>query len=248
MLQFSLNYIEKSNHLFDYQISWALLSNKLIVKYDGFDPDNIVYTDHYGAFNLYETDDTILFDKKTLNLEYLSLNIPERNSEHSRQINLNNRISTTMRLKQGIEHFVLEETFCRHLDINKNMLICLTLDNNFTSLDYIQIANDFFFLFDKNEYVGWLVNNPIIYLTDMTKKTVHHNSSPILELKLKAYFEIVNDSNIDLLEDQNPFLKEKLNNLKNDLYSEIQLSRNEKTKGKLSILLNGITNIIETFY
>ena len=208
------------------------------------------YERHIGATIgssewLWDTADTLRFDKATRELQSLRLRVPELNitppGTAERWLSISPQ-NGRLRLEAG-ENFALEPATIRWLDPAGAALVCgdeRIEQADATSLR-LRVAPDVDLLFVNNTLCGWLLAQPARYLVESWEEPAPATPSAELNQALYRYYTLVSETSFEQMDDGDPDILAALIDLHTRLGAQPATPQRD-------VLRTSIAAVVDTFY
>lgn len=189
-------------------------------------------SEHY----LWEESDYFRFDYNG-SLHSIILRIPNSVKTISSG-KMNDSILKSLKLLENPIPCVVKQTKIRYFDLMAKRLVCTNGIENITQSEIKLLNKDFGLIFNKREYVGYIINDPLQYLTDSFGKIDVSKPTDVEYRIFDKCMRIVSDNN---LEQHNGSMEEIAKQLSNEIVPELD---NQKSK-RVSIMKKEIGDLID---
>jgi hypothetical protein len=243
----ALSIIEQNTYL-PFIPRWGLRELSLMIgPYENGQEHEQHFLETRGSGNWYRSEfEEFRFTKNDYILTSIWFHIPEINKKPTDIINLwlgQSSIKGLLKIDQ-INSLQPEAMDFRHFDPQGKFLVCfneIALEDH-PSIIKLNIAKDFYLFFTTQKLCGWMLVNPIHYLTEKWNNAYNTSYHPLIVDYLFEYLQLIAQPFIEEMEDENQDILQQILTLKKGLFS-----LNEPSS-QTQVILNCINDILEQFY
>jgi hypothetical protein len=211
---------------------------------DGYEHENHVINETVGSTTWF---DEFRFDINNFVLTSTYFRVPEENIDLenlSKSLMKSNRLTGLLRLTNP-EYFEPKPTRFRWFDPEGKFLFCVnenalseTSQNSFR----LRIATDVDLMFENNLFSGWILSNPLHYVTKGWDQPRPTESSREVASIAYQYLQLVSEDFLEQMEDENPDVLQALLNVRQ------QSVKSKDTGYQRAVFNECIESIIDQFY
>ncbi|MFB9429592.1 hypothetical protein [Streptoalloteichus tenebrarius] len=187
--------------------------------------------------------DEIRFEPATSALTSFWFNIPQMNVDHDLTHVLDvSPKPVSLRLVDR-KNFVLRRTRERWVSEDGNFLICLRGGGlGVGECHRFRIAHNVDVIVAEGVLAGWLLERPELFLTNSWRPSSAQVEDRELASILRDYFHLVTDRNVELMENEDVSVREKLESLK------LRVDTSVGAKDRRSVIVEAVDDLIDAFY
>jgi hypothetical protein len=240
--------IVQEGHSLPYQPRWEVRDRSILVGpyKSGEEHEHHVVSETVGSGNWYKSEfDEFRFDKTDLLLRSIWLQVPEKNIAENPIKSWMEKIPIVgaLRLSES-EYFAPEPTDLRWFDPEGNLLVCIY---NYALAEFkdrirLCIATDVELIFGDNQLCGWILSQPLHYVTQGWEDPHLANEDSEVKSIASKYLQLVSEDFIEQMEDEDPDVLQDLLDIKNKSRNTSNLSYQRK------VFAECIESIINQFY
>lgn len=222
-----------------HQFHFLYAGNSMVVHFsENFYSDiNCIASETIGSEHyLWEESDYFRFDYNG-NLHSIILRIPNL-IETINYGNMDDSMLKSLKLLESPIYCVVKQTKIRHFDFMSKRLVCTNGIEDITKSEIKLLNKDFGLIFNQKKYVGYVINNPLQYLTDSCGEIDVTKPTDVEYQIFDKCMKIVSDNNLD---QHNGSMEEIAKQLSNEIIPKLD---NQKSK-RTSVIKKELEDLID---